>query len=105
MYKILCYIKKIQLLFLLTAVIGFNMYAQIPDSPMTALTPNATGINLYGDIPVSLYTGTPEISIPLYDIKVQDFTLPISLNYHASGVKVDQRAGWTGLGWTLLLEE
>jgi hypothetical protein len=68
---------------------------------MTALTPNAASLGLYGDIPVSLFTGTPTISIPLYDIKVKDFVLPVSLSYHSAGIRPDQRAGWTGLGWTL----
>ena len=76
-------------------------YAQIPEDPVAVLSPNAASLGRYGDIPVSLYTGTPEISIPLYDIVVQDFVLPISLSYHAAGVQVDQRAGWTGVNWTL----
>ncbi|GHU90280.1 hypothetical protein FACS1894155_08420 [Bacteroidia bacterium] len=73
----------------------------MPKAPQTALSPNAAGLGLYGDIPVSLYTGTPDISIPLYEIKVKDFILPITLSYHAAGVQVDQRSGWTGLNWNL----
>ncbi|GHT39092.1 hypothetical protein FACS189437_01520 [Bacteroidia bacterium] len=68
---------------------------------MSSLTPNAASLGLFGEIPVSLYTGTPDISIPLYDLKVKDFTLPISLSYHASGVRVDQRPSWVGVGWNL----
>ena len=78
-----------------------GIYSQISQQPLSVLSPNAASLGLYGDIPVSFYTGTPEISIPLYDVKVSDFTLPISLNYHASGVQVDQRSGWTGMNWTL----
>lgn len=53
------------------------------------------------DCPVSYYTGTPEIKIPLYNIPLRGIELPISLNYHASGIKVSQEASWVGLGWTL----
>jgi len=92
--------KKIIVILLLC---GFNgvIWSQISEQPASVLSPNAASLGLYGDISVSYYTGTPEISIPLYNVKVKDFVLPISLNYHASGVLLDQRAGWTGVNWTL----
>jgi YD repeat-containing protein len=65
------------------------------------MSPNAAAFAQYADIPVSHYTGVPEISIPLYDIVIDDFTLPISLSYHSSGIKVAQEATWVGLGWSL----
>lgn len=75
--------------------------AQIPNSPTTALTPNATAISRYGEIPVSLYTGTPEISIPIYTIQNRQLSLPISLSYHSGGVKPDEHPSWVGMGWSL----
>ncbi|MDR0863778.1 MAG: RHS repeat protein [Candidatus Symbiothrix sp.] len=93
--------RKNKILLLLLLIQTTNLYSQIPEAPDAALSPNAASLGLYGEIPVSLYTGTPDISIPLYDIKVSNFTLPISLNYHASGVRVDQHPGWVGLGWSL----
>jgi len=77
------------------------LQAQIPENPTSALSPNAANLGLYGDCPVSLYTGTPQISIPLYELNVSGFTLPITLNYHASGVRVDEHPSWVGLGWSL----
>lgn len=65
-------------------------------------TPEAAGLGKYGNIPVSYYTGTPDISIPLFEINDGDFTLPIKLSYHASGIKVNDVAGWAGLGWSLI---
>ena len=64
-------------------------------------SPTAASLGKFGDIPVSLYSGTPNISIPLYEVKSRHLSVPISLSYHASGVKVGEIAGWTGLGWTL----
>jgi YD repeat-containing protein len=78
-----------------------TIQSQISERPLSVLSPNATSINTYGDIPVSLYTGTPNIDILLFEEKIKEFNLPISLQYHAAGVRPDQRAGWTGLGWTL----
>ena len=74
----------------------FDVPAYIPK------TPEAAGISLYGNIPVGEYTGTPDISIPIYTMKCGSIELPITLSYHASGIKVAQEATWVGLGWNLI---
>ena len=43
--------------------------------------PEAAGMQLYGNIPVSEYTGTPDISIPLYTLKCGRIELPITLSF------------------------
>jgi YD repeat-containing protein len=63
--------------------------------------PNASALGKFGDIPVGYYTGTPSIHIPLYTLPAKSIAVPISLDYHASGVKVDDVASWVGLGWAL----
>lgn len=55
----------------------------------------------FTETPVSKYTGVPDISIPIYNIESKGLTIPIKLNYHSNGFKVDEEAGCTGLGWTL----
>jgi YD repeat-containing protein len=69
--------------------------------PVTQASPNATELGKYGAMPVSYYTGTPNISIPIYEYKCGGYTLPITLSYHASGIKVNDIATWVGLGWNL----
>lgn len=64
-------------------------------------SPEAYALMQYEAIPVSNYTGVPSVSIPIYTIRVGNYSLPISLNYHASGIKVAQEATWVGLGWSL----
>lgn len=64
-------------------------------------SPEAQAFQKYGDIPVSYYTGVPNISIPLYSINEGDISVPISLSYHASGIKVAEEASRVGLGWVL----
>ena len=54
--------------------------------------------------PVNHSTGLPEIKIPLYEVQCGDITLPIYLTYHASGIKLNDVAGWAGLGWNLVAE-
>lgn len=65
------------------------------------LPPNAAALTEYADVPVSNCTGVPNISIPIYTIKSGEIELPITLSYHASGIRVAQEASWVGLGWIL----
>ncbi len=64
-------------------------------------SPEATSLAKFTEVPVSLYAGIPNVSIPIYTIKQNGITLPISLNYHARGVKVAEIASRVGLGWAL----
>ncbi len=64
-------------------------------------TPNAASLKKFGNLPVDHYTGTANISIPIYEINLSGKKIPISLSYNASGIKVAQEASWVGLGWSL----
>lgn len=78
-----------------------NISAQVLEKLEGILSPNATSLGEYGETQVSLYTGSVNVSIPLYELIYGDATIPISLSYKASGVKPDQHPGWVGLGWNL----
>lgn len=64
-------------------------------------TPNAASFNKYGNIPVNLFNGLPNISVPVYTVNAGKHTLPISLSYHAAGIKVSDLSSDVGLGWNL----
>ena len=64
-------------------------------------SPNVAALGEYVNFPVSYYTGVPEINIPIYDLKDGAVNVPISLSYHASGIRVSEVASWVGLGWAL----
>ncbi|MCD8081499.1 MAG: hypothetical protein LUF04_14215, partial [Bacteroides sp.] len=52
-------------------------------------TPAIAQFTRYDEMPVSEYTGIPDISIPLYTIEEDGFRLPLQLTYHAAGIKVN----------------
>ena len=86
----------------LMAILMISVYTKAQQmSPTEVQTPNASGLGRFGDIPVSLYTGTPKISIPLYTMRMGNMELPITLEYDASGVLVNSLPGWTGHNWVL----
>ena len=75
----------------------------MPDPFAKLSAPSATTASLtkFTDIPVNGYTGTPDIGVPLYEIKTSFVNIPITLNYHGSGITVTQNASNIGLGWAL----
>lgn len=87
----------------ISAIIFIKGFGQEPYQPTKVIPPSPTAASLgvYGDVPVSTYTGTANVSIPLYTIKTSQLTLPVTLQYNCSGVKVAQDASWVGLGWSL----
>ncbi len=95
-------------LFLLPAVcliVFFPLRAQDPPRPypidIIPASPTAQSLHQYGDVPVTLFNGLPNISIPLMEVGDRDLRLPITLSYHASGINPEQHPGWVGLGWSL----
>ncbi len=64
--------------------------------------PNAASLGKFGDIPVSYFTGVPNVGIPITTVQEGSLALSVSLNYHASGIKVAETASWVGLGWSLV---
>ena len=69
--------------------------------PPKVESPNAASLGKFGEVPVGLYTGTPNISIPIYTLSYGNINLPISLRYNAASVKPAQQPGWVGSGWDL----
>jgi len=64
-------------------------------------SPEAAQMAKYIETPVSYTNGIPEISILLFNLEDTDINIPVSLNYHAGGIKVEEIASEVGLGWSL----
>ena len=71
-------------------------FAQIPElerPQVTPPSPEAAELTKYITYPVNLSNGLVQTSIPLYEIVDGDIRIPITLNYHASGLKPNMRSG------------
>ncbi len=99
--------RKVLLVVGLCCLITTKLFAQelvnTPYQPPVFLqsSPEVAAFKKYGDVPVSLYTGVPDITIPLYTVTMNDIQVPINISYHAGGITVDQEATIVGLGWNL----
>src|ERR1035437_7189149 len=69
--------------------------ANIPNSP------EAINFSKFGIIPVTLYSGMPNVSVPLYEIHEGNIKVPITLSYYSKGFKPSEVSANTGLGWSL----
>ena len=85
--------------------IVFFLYIQpaVSQELPTIIPPSPTAFELgkYGQIPVGMFSGTTNLSIPLYNFKAGNLSVPISLSYNSNGIKVDQLSSNVGLGWSL----
>jgi hypothetical protein len=102
--KIKTSIQVVVLIFVVSCICT-GLYAQTNTMPtlgaVIPVSPNAASLGKYGEIPVSYSTGIPNISVPIYEIKSGSLKMPLSLSYHAGGIRVEEIASWVGLGWSL----
>jgi len=79
-----------------------NVYtaSQVIGNP-TPQPPDVAAFQKVNFVPVSNYTGRANISIPIYQITEGAMSVPISLTYNSSGVKVNDMASNVGLNWSL----
>jgi hypothetical protein len=64
-------------------------------------SPTAASLGQYGNYTLNSFSGSPDINIPLIDVQIKNFHLPISLSYQAGGIKVEDISSWIGTGWSL----
>jgi hypothetical protein len=81
--------------------VTLSVNSQIKAPQITPLSPNAASLWKYTELPVNMFTGVPSINIPIYEIKTGSLSVPVALSYHAGGIRYEDQASWTGLGWTL----
>jgi len=92
---------KLFLLFVLIFM-RLDLFSQMIQNEII-VTPNLTANKLENcniDKP-NLYSGTVDDNIPIYEIKIKNFSLPISLSHNYNGFKPSESASWVGLGWNL----
>lgn len=87
----------------LLVLLQFKMSAQgIAPLDLNFPSPNAASLGNFTECPVSLFTGLPQITIPLHQMQGKRISVSISLGYHGGGIRPELHPGWTGNGWDLV---
>ena len=78
-------------------------YQYNPSDKMFLPTPEQASLLKFTNIPAGNHTGVLGYSVPIYTIQGKEFSLPISIDYHGMGIKVNEMASSVGIGWALSL--
>ncbi|REC49972.1 hypothetical protein DRF67_00020 [Chryseobacterium pennipullorum] len=62
----------------------------------------AYSLGKFGNLEIGEFTGSPNINIPLLKFKGNSLEMDLLLSYTSPGIKVDEKDGYFGLGWTLI---
>ncbi len=91
--------------------LGNPVYSQAPPTNGSAAhnyvnvnmpkTPESASFEKYGIYSVNEFSGTPNISIPIYTLQSRYLEVPITLSYQPTGIRVNQEASWVGLGFDI----
>ncbi len=84
--------------------LSLNLIAQPENSlvgDVVLPNPTASSLGKYTDVPISYFSGTPNIGIPIGTVVDGKLSTNINISYHASGIKVNELASWVGIGWAL----
>lgn len=90
--------------FSFSLILNFQIFAQGEADFNPAKNPVAPSVYQFiklNEMPVDEYSGQPNVVIPIFEITSGTASLPLTLQYQASGIKVNEEASCVGLGWTL----
>ncbi|MGE8532958.1 MAG: DUF5977 domain-containing protein [Chryseobacterium sp.] len=68
----------------------------------TVTTPEVSQLIKSELIPINYATGRAEYSIPIFEVKEGNISVPVMLKYSSNGVKVTQESTNVGLDWVLI---
>jgi YD repeat-containing protein len=104
------FIYKIRFFLLVAFCIAYCYYAKGQASSADPTTfprivppaPEAASLGLFGQFQAGNYTGTVDISIPIFELKSRQISHKVSLAYNSSGVLIEENSPWVGANWSLL---
>jgi hypothetical protein len=94
------YLQKFNFIMVMVLIFQCPLFAQIKEIKNVP-SPEVANLSTFGNIPIGHYTGTPEVSVPIYEISVDNLKIPITAVYHIANVKPHTPPSTLGIGWSL----
>lgn len=89
--------KKIY--FIINVLLINTVWGQFSSRFQDPKTPEVYQLQKYGRQDINLYTGRPNINIPLFNIEYGQINIPFKISYSSNGIRGDEEASRIGLGW------
>ncbi len=80
--------------------VGDN-YKSLYNDKLAPQTPEAALLIKNLSYPIDYNTGTVNIDIPIYEIKTNKLSFPLSISYKTGGIKFEEKNDLIGIGWKL----
>lgn len=96
--------RKVRCLFIFLSIFPLLLNAQnnyLNTKTVVLPSPNVAAIQRYGNWPMGSFTGTAPVSIPLFEVKSGELSLPVSLSYNSGGIRINDVGSDVGIGWTV----
>ena len=97
--------KKVSLICLFACLAISSVYGQLAPSQTNASSGSVSVKNgdnsMSGLYSTDLFSGTVNVTVPIYNYSVDNVNLGVTLTYGTGGIKVDDVASEVGLGWSL----
>jgi YD repeat-containing protein len=86
---------------LMASSIGWAQFPVFQQPQVSITSPEAASVYKVKDVPIDYNSGAANIDIPVYTINEGKISVPISISYNTSGIRVQDIASMVGLGWAL----
>src|SRR5215469_11748885 len=92
-------IKIIKINILIFSLKSFLLFSQYTMKFQSPKAPDVYQMEKYGNQEINLYTGRPNITIPLTTVQYGEINFPVNISYNSNGIRADEEASRVGLGW------
>lgn len=86
---------------MILAILAHHSIGIAQEQVISFPSPEAANLGTVNLFPVDYHTGGVNVEIPLFNVSVNEYNIPITLQYKTTGFQPTIRPTWVGQNWTL----